>query len=325
MLETWFNQSWYGRIPWTWLLLPFMWVYAAVVKRKRHQFEANSGTSAIPTIVVGNITVGGTGKTPVVQSLVRFLQDKGYKVGVISRGYGGSQTQHPHLITASDSASQVGDEPYMLWQSLRVPVVIDPVRVRGIALLCEHDVDVVISDDGLQHYAMPRDLEVCVLDGNRMLGNGRMLPVGPLREPVSRLGQVDYILIGGQQGFQGFMIQPLHWQNLVTGEKVALDQLQIDKDCTAIAGIGNPEKFFTTIQELGIKCGHKAFVDHYAYTQEDAQKLSQQILMTEKDAAKIRPFAHGNMWSLSIEAKLHEEFYDRLEQDVRAMINMRNN
>ncbi|WP_283786636.1 tetraacyldisaccharide 4'-kinase [Bermanella sp. WJH001] len=310
MLERLFNAAWYGRIPWTWVLWPLLLLVLFVTKRKRQQYLAlNSKPYDVPVIVVGNITLGGTGKTPVVQALVRYLQSQGYTPGVISRGYGGELTDFPHLIQNQDSSQKVGDEPFMLFQSLRIPVVVDPVRARAVPLILEKGVDVIISDDGLQHYGLHRDYEVCVIDGSRGLGNAQLMPVGPLREHRSRLQTVNYILSSDKNVDDNtFQIKPIAWVNLVTNEEQSLASFKSTDDALAIAGIGNPNKFLNTINELGIYCDHKWFPDHYDYKEQDLSGLTQQILMTEKDAVKIKQFAKSDMWYLKIAADLPAAF-----------------
>jgi len=312
LLERLFMASWYGRLQWTRILWPFMWLVSYIVKDKRRQFlEKEKNSSSVPVVVVGNITLGGTGKTPLVQTLVQYLKKKGYHPGIISRGYGSTVQVFPHSITANDGCIEVGDEPFMLFHSLNVPVVIDPKRKNALAHIVTLGVDVVLSDDGMQHYELPRDIEVCVLDGNRLLGNGCLLPVGPLREPASRLEEVDFVmrsgLIGGDDCFD---FLPVSWVNVKTGESVELKKLEVAEEVLAIAGIGNPQKFSKTLTQLNINCPLKSFADHYAYEEADFLDIPGQILMTQKDAVKIRPFARNNMWYLKIEADVSERFLD---------------
>jgi tetraacyldisaccharide 4'-kinase len=320
-----FLAAWYGTSKWTYILWPLMLIYRYVVNAKRKAFlDAKdrldlhvSDASKVPVIVVGNITVGGTGKTPIVQSLVRYLKHKGYTPGIISRGYGGTLDSFPYLIQGVDSSLLVGDEPYMLAHSLDVPVVIDPKRVHALKHIMSFGVDVVISDDGMQHYELPRDIEICVIDGARGLGNQKLIPVGPLREPLSRLQSVDFSLESSSElSNNTFIIEPMAWVNAKTGVKVQLGKLKIDERVNAIAGIGNPGKFFNTLKQMGIKCNGIAFSDHHPYTYEDTDKIKGQILMTEKDAVKIRPFARDDMWYLEISAKLSDTFYERFAQKL---------
>ncbi len=318
MLERLFNASWYGPWQWTWVLWPLALLVSFITKRKRQQFLASPPKAfSVPVIVVGNITIGGTGKTPVVQSLVRYLQEQGYKPGIISRGYGGELNRFPHLITQKDTSQQVGDEPFMMFQSLQVPVVVDPVRARGVACLLENDVNVVISDDGLQHYGLHRDIEICVIDGSRGLGNAQLMPVGPLREARSRLQSVDFVLQSqSTDAVSGFDVVPVAWVNVKTGEQLGVKELNVAADALAIAGIGNPSKFARTLNEMGVQCAHRWFPDHYAYKASDLAPLTGQVLMTEKDAVKIRAFATDDMWYLQIQASLSEVFLDSVKSKL---------
>lgn len=322
MLERLFLSAWYGSSKWTYILWPLMLLYRYVVNNKRSAYLANKDSSVtpVPVIIVGNITVGGTGKTPVVQTLVRYLQQQGYRPGIISRGYGGKVTAFPYSINAVDESQFVGDEPYMLFHSLNVPVVIDPQRKHALKHIVTLGVDVVISDDGMQHYNLPRDIEICVLDGSRGLGNQKLIPVGPLREPSNRLDSVDFVLESANEiSNTNFVIKPKAWVNVKTGKRLALNDFRVGSVVDAIAGIGNPDKFFQSLKSLNIKCSNYGFSDHYAYQINDLEEFKGQLLMTEKDAVKIRPFAHDNMWFLEIEASLSDTFFERFSQRINAI------
>ena len=311
MLERLFMLSWYGHFQWTWILFPISCLFYCVTRLKRTRFlKAQKIKTKVPVVVIGNITVGGTGKTPLVQALVEHLKEKGYKPGVISRGYGASIQNFPHLISLEDRCELVGDEPYMLAHSLNVPVVIDPKRKQALERVMELGVDVVLSDDGMQHYDLPRDIEICVLDGVRMLGNEQLLPVGPLREPKSRLNEVDMVALSGVKGGGNkFDFSPVGWVNVKSGVHVPVSELNIEKDALAIAGIGNPLKFSKSLEKIGIIRPLKAFADHYAYESSDFIEIPGQVLMTQKDAVKIQPFSRENMWYLKIQAGLSDEFF----------------
>lgn len=317
MLERLFNLAWYGKFQWTWVFWPLALIYGFVVNKKRSTFlSSKQGATPVPVIVVGNITVGGTGKTPVVQAIVRHLQKQGFQPGIISRGYGGSIDRFPHLITGNDASHEVGDEPYMLASSLSVPVVIDPIRKQALERVLEEGVNVVISDDGLQHYGLNRDVEICVVDGSRGLGNQQLIPVGPMREPKTRLDHVDYVLTSGKSGYGYFMIKPVCWVNLATKEKRGVGDFIPHEDALALAGIGNPSKFFDTLNSLGIHSETQAYPDHYGFSEQDFKESSRQVLMTEKDAVKIARFAHSDMWYLEIQAELAPEFLDDLTNKI---------
>ncbi len=326
MLERLFMASWYGGLQWTRLLWPVMWLLRLVVNSKRQKFiDSEKIKTSKPVVVVGNITVGGTGKTPLVQALVVHLQSQGLRPGIISRGYGATVTSFPYLLTQSDSSALVGDEPFMLFHSLNVPVVIDPKRKQALDFISKMDVDVVLSDDGMQHYQLPRDIEICVLDGTRGVGNGCLLPVGPLREPVARLETVDYVLYSGKSGqAQCFDFKPMAWVNVKSGKKLPLSELSIHQDAVAIAGIGNPQKFATTLSLIGVNCPLKPFPDHYAFNEGDFKAMPNQVLMTEKDAVKIKPFAHENMWYLQIQAELHSVFVEQFTKKLKACLELKN-
>lgn len=324
MLEQWVNQSWYGKFQWTRALWPLMSLYRSVVEKKRETFLLHPPQRVpLPVVVVGNITAGGTGKTPVVQTLVRKLVEEGYKPAIVTRGYGGNLQRFPHLITHDDSPISVGDEPFMMFSSLNIPVVVDPQRSRAAQYCYEQnelDVNVIICDDGLQHYALNRDIEFCVIDASREFGNGHLIPVGPLREPISRLTSVDFVVRNGGAGSDGFILKPVAWVNLKTSETIAADALHgriKDSAVKAIAGIGNPERYFQTVKSLGIQCDTESFPDHYDFKPQDFDDQSV-YLMTQKDAVKVKPFASEKMWYLEVSADLPAalltEFIIKLKQ-----------
>ena len=310
MLERWILNAWYGKAKWTRLLLPIMWLYSLVVGRKRREYLNQPPSPVLkPVIVVGNITAGGTGKTPVVQALVRAFAGKGYKAAIITRGYGGDLDKYPHMVTQSDSPKAVGDEPYMMYQTLDVPIVVDPNRRQAAKYCCQNlsdQIDLIISDDGLQHYQLHRDIEICVMDAARGIGNGQLIPVGPLREPLERLDAVDVVLRNGVQADDGFVLEPTRWVNLLTGESEAISSFDPGDSVKAIAGIGNPWRFFKTLAKLNISATEQAYPDHHKYSAEDVEGYSGTLLMTEKDAVKIKPFATNNMWYLEVSAVLPE-------------------
>lgn len=322
MLEQWVNRSWYGRFQWTWLFWPLMLLYRFVVQRKRTGFLTSPPPKvAMPVVVVGNITVGGTGKTPVVQSVVRRLLKEGYRPAIITRGYGGSVQAFPHIIQTDDTPANVGDEPFMMASSLNVPVVVDPKRSRAAQYcLDELDVDVIISDDGLQHYALNRDIEICVVDAKREFGNGQLMPVGPLREPLERLNAVDFVLRNGCNSKNGFILAPVNWVNLKNGESLSPEAFHTqirakisksEQNIKAIAGIGNPQRFFDEVTDQGIEAECQPFPDHHDYVESDFDSNTL-YLMTHKDAVKINTFSTGNMWYLDVSANLPQDMMDQL-------------
>lgn len=304
MLERWFNRAWYGGLQWTWLLLPLMLIYRHIVlRRRKHYLAVRAKQLNVPVIVVGNITVGGTGKTPVICELARQLTAQGKRVGVLSRGYGAKAPFYPFPVKADSPVAEAGDEPLLIAQR-GYNVVIDPVRSRGAQQLADMGVDVILCDDGMQHYALYRDIEICLLDGERQLGNRQLLPVGPLREPESRLKEVDFIWYNGRNGADCFYLQPAAFVNIKTRQRISVDAFKAGA-CVAVAGIGNPQRFFLTLQKMGIDVQCIALPDHYVFTEDDfAQYAGRKLIMTEKDAVKCSGFATEHMWYLEVQAEI---------------------
>ncbi len=302
------------------LLWPLSLLFAVVTALRRRLFKIGikkQSTLPVPVIVVGNITVGGSGKTPTVIYLVELLRQHGYKPGVISRGYG-VNFEGVKSVLPSMAARDVGDEPAMIVGRTGVPMVIGRNRIAaGEHLLTHFNVDVIISDDGLQHYALGRDIELLVLDGERRFGNGALLPAGPLREGLWRVKQVDAVVVNGGDSIEGE-----HPMSLVQSalKPVADSNEQapaLSDAMVAIAGIGNPSRFFNSLTDAGFNLNRvKAFDDHQAYCEDELMELSGglPIIMTEKDAVKCRGFAKQNWWYLPVDAKLSSNF-DRLILD----------
>lgn len=312
------TRAWYRRGPsWIWLLMPLEWLVLLVVKKR---FKNRTIVQATPpVIIVGNITVGGTGKTPCVQALIEWAKTQGLQPGVISRGYGAATANFPILITSDTDVTTAGDEAKMLADTTGVPVVIDHNRARALDYLKNYPVNIVISDDGLQHYPLPRNIEIAVIDGQRLLGNGHCLPVGPLREPKWRLETVDLILQNGgcnpYKSAQLFNLRPCSWVNVKTG--ASLDLIELDKSVHyhAVAGIGNPGRFFQTLKELGIRATSQSFPDHHDYSEQDFYFANgDAILMTEKDAIKCIDFAPENWWYLKVIAEIPESALQKITQ-----------
>ncbi|MDP2141359.1 MAG: tetraacyldisaccharide 4'-kinase [Gammaproteobacteria bacterium] len=329
-------DAWYKKRAWLWLLWPLSLLFVLLARQRRRRLERTRTTVAgsPPVIVVGNITVGGTGKSPFVIALVKLLQEHGLRPAIITRGYGGNPPRHPFLVTETSSVEEAGDEAIMISRCVSCPVLVDSNRVRAIeALRQQQSCDVIISDDGLQHYAMARALEIVLIDGERLLGNGLCLPAGPLREPASRLQEVDYIVINGDCNdakdtlgsteTASMHLQPTGWVNLRSGEKVALNALPVTAtgNVHAIAGIGNPQRFFRTVQGLGFSPLCHPFPDHYRFTADDLRfAAGHTIVMTYKDAVKCKSFAEADCWYLAIEAELSEDFRQRLLTDIRGKV-----
>lgn len=321
-------QAWYEGHAGLVAFWPLEKLYRFVVRRKRRAFlqgRLSSYRAPLPVIVVGNITVGGTGKTPLILWLIDYFQQRGLRVGVVSRGYGANPPSWPWLVKADEDAALVGDEPSLVVRRTQVPLVIDPQRPRALQkLLSEYELDVVLSDDGLQHYHLARDLELVLIDQQRGLGNARCLPMGPLREPVERLQTVDAVLINGskQDSAQGFAmyLQPTGLVNVRSGQRYELQMFAAGQKMHAVAGIGNPQRFFTTLRELGWQVQEHAFVDHAQFSAQDlvfADDLP--VVMTEKDAVKCRDFAADNCWYLAVEAMPSPAFKQWLDKKFESI------
>ncbi|MCG9711725.1 tetraacyldisaccharide 4'-kinase [Shewanella insulae] len=334
------NRLWYNRqagVHWllVLLLLPLSGLFYLLTSLRRQLFRLGLKSSArldVPVIVVGNITVGGSGKTPTVIYLIELLRHNGYRPGVISRGYGVEFSGCKRVI-AGMPASEVGDEPAMIVARTQVPMVIGRNRVAaGKALREWQAVDVIISDDGLQHYRLERDIEILVLDGKRRFGNGLLLPAGPLREGRWRQRTVDFTLVNGESAHPEefeMALAPGNWRSVADGELVSANLTESPADNplsenVAIAGIGNPQRFFDTLTHIGVHPVHQhAFDDHQAYSLEAIETVAagRGVLMTEKDAVKCREFAKSNWCYLPVDAKIAPEF----EQQLLTLLRRREN
>lgn len=266
-------------------------------------------------IVVGNLTAGGSGKTPLVVRLCRLLARSGFKPGVISRGYG-RQDRDLRLVGKGSDPRTVGDEPLLIARHAGVPVIVSADRCKAARKLIERGVDIVVADDGLQHYRLPRDLEICVVDGGRVFGNGRCLPAGPLREPVERLDTVDYVVVNGDpavlpenHGAVGMYMQGSVLRSLDDGQSWRLAQFAGCR-VNAVAGIGNPERFFELLRQSRIKVQGYPFPDHHVFSADDFRRMDPNLplLMTEKDAVKCHGLGLKNAWSLEVEAVLPSDW-----------------
>jgi tetraacyldisaccharide 4'-kinase len=281
----------------------------------------------VPVIVVGNISVGGTGKTPLVLWLADFLRQQGYHPGIVSRGYGGGAESAVAVDVRSDP-TVVGDEPLLLTRKSGCPVWVGRDRVAaGSALLRAHpECDVLLSDVGLQHYRLDRDVEIVVVDGDRVFGNGLLLPAGPLREGVSRLRSVDAVVVNGgsleevmplNNGFE-MSLQGEVFRNLLHPEMQARASDLGGKRLHAVAGIGNPQRFFAHLRRLGLAFEEHAFPDHCIFRPQDlGYDNADALLMTEKDAVKCAGFADERYWALAVEAILPPDFGQTVLQKLR--------
>ncbi|MBD1570875.1 MULTISPECIES: tetraacyldisaccharide 4'-kinase [Aliivibrio] len=311
--KIWFDNHFLGKLLWPllWLLsCLFKWI-ATKRKSDYQNGKKQSYRSSVPVVVVGNITAGGNGKTPVVVWLVEQLQSKGYKVGVASRGYGGKAPHYPYLLTETTTPDISGDEPVLIKQRTKAEVAVAPVRSEAVKVLEQQGVDFIITDDGLQHYALQRDIEFIVIDGKRRFGNQHYIPLGPLREGVERLSSVDFLICNGgepQENEVSMRLQPSEAINLVTGEKRSVASLS---NLVAFAGIGHPPRFFETLNQLKANVVHtQGFEDHKAFEPTEIEQLMQygeQLIMTEKDAVKCQSFAQSSWWYLPVDATFPEE------------------
>ena len=292
------------------ILVPVSWLYKIIVFLRRMAFATGLlpvRRVAIPVIVVGNITVGGTGKTPLIIWLTEFLK---------ARGYGGNGRQNPQQIRPDSNPFQVGDEPVLIARNTGVPVATAANRYVAASELLEHtDCNILLCDDGLQHYSLHRDIEIAVIDGDRQLGNGYCLPAGPLREPVSRLKSVDMIVGNGWAGKNQYLME----YNPLAPRSIRDPAVQLDLDSFsgqqihAVAGIGNPDRFFTLLRTRNIRIIKHVFPDHYSYRPEDVEfNDGLPVLMTEKDAVKCLEFNMKNLWFLPIQVRMPNSFEYRL-------------
>ena len=315
-------DAWYSKSFWLYILAPFTFLFSALVKARRNSFIKNPKKvwiSPKPLIVVGNISMGGTGKTPLVKFIASELSKRGFKPGLVSRGYGGKYSGTLE-VTPKTTYKETGDEAQIL-AKLNIPFFIDRNRSRAARKLQEkYDVDVIISDDGLQHYAMGRDIEIAVIDGARRLGNGLAFPAGPLREPKSRLSEVDFIINNGGPTEENeilMTLSPAKFIHLNSGKEYSIDKWPMHNQVHAIAGVGNPNRFFDLLLRLGFEFDKNPFPDHHKYHKKDLYYLDHlPILMTEKDAAKCKHFKNSKIWYLSIESEIESQFIDRLEEKL---------
>ncbi len=324
-LEGNLEALWYGQSPLAWLLLPLSFLFGCAVWLRRRAYGAGwfrMQRLSVPVIVVGNLTIGGTGKTPVTGWLVEFCRAAGYTPGIVSRGYGGRGSREPRLVAPDDDARDVGDEPLLLRRQTGAPVCVHPDRVAAGQCLIAAGVNLIIADDGLQHYRLERDLEIAVLDGERRVGNGFLLPAGPLRESARRLRDVDLVLVNGG---------PAGPQEFVLGVRISgLRELDGESECPlealrgqrvrAVAGIGNPGRFHAQLTDAGLQVIPVPVPDHGTV---DLVALSREsdvpIIMTEKDAVKYAKTGGCPVWVARLEVRLPPEVGARVLERLRAV------
>ena len=318
------ERAWFSGASWVLLLLPLELLFIALSALRRFAYARGflaSYRAPCAVVVVGNILVGGTGKTPVVIALARGLHERGYRVGVVCRGYGGQQQVEPRRVLAGQSdAKSVGDEALMIAEATGLPVVVSSDRAAAVRTLLEEGIDIAVSDDGLQHYALQRDFEIAMLDSARGLGNGHRLPVGPLREPPSRLTTVDWVLQrGGPDPASACPLRVVALENLSSGEVRTVDSDTMPTFVHAVTGIGNPEAFFATLRELGMQVEPHIYPDHHQFSSGDLAPLREAtVVMTAKDAVKCRPFAGPDHWVLQVDVELPAGLLEAVEQRAAA-------
>lgn len=323
-LEHWLNSTWYADAPPPAWLTPFEWLYRLIHAMRRLLYRTKilkSWKAPVPVIVIGNITAGGTGKTPVTMALVKELKTAGWNPGVISRGHG-VRLSTPRLVSKDSLARDVGDEPLLIARQSGVPVCVHPRRAKAAQmLLAQYPVDILVADDGLQHLALERDIEIVVIDGERMFGNGHLLPAGPLRERESKLVQVDIVISNGVSDDADIQMQykPRAFVNVKSGKLVPLTHFQ-GKGCVAVAGIGNPRRFFETLDSLDIHYDEHVFPDHHRYSRKDFADLPElPVLMTAKDAVKCETFASEDWWFLHVAPEFSQAMLPRIENRLQSL------
>ncbi len=307
------------------LLLPLEWVFAALTALRRLAYRRGwrkSSQPGVPVVVVGNLLVGGTGKTPVVIALVQSLEESGMRVAVVSRGYGGSYTGVQRVHGHSD-AQQVGDEALLIARSIGGPVYVARDRASAAQAAAAEGVGLIVCDDGLQHYALSRDIEVVTIDSDIGFGNGHLLPVGPLREPRRRLASVDFLLErGGQDPFTGLGFKPIRFCRLGSDEVRPLNAPEFATGVHALAAIARPGRFFDTLEELDIPTQTHALKDHEALSNELLASLADKpLLMTSKDAVKCTPDAHPDAWVLEMAVVFPKGFVSALHSRLATLTN----
>ncbi|WP_251359875.1 tetraacyldisaccharide 4'-kinase [Kangiella sp. TOML190] len=313
--QQFFESIWYVKKSW-WLYLfyPLHWLLALLVILRRACYKLgifNSAKPNVPVIVIGNINVGGTGKTPLAIHLLKFLKAEGFKPGLVTRGYGGQSEQYPIVVEQTSKPCQVGDEPKLIFNNTQSPVVVDRQRARGAQkLVDEFSCDLILCDDGLQHYALQRDIEILVVDAERQFGNGLLMPLGPLREPVSRASQTDLTVVNGDT----MQLNPAKLRSVKDRSEI---ELKLQGSITAIAAIGNPQRFYNTLTQLGYEFSSQSFADHHHFSPEDFENIEGSIIMTEKDAVKCQEFANDNCYYLPVTAQLAPELSTNLLNLIR--------
>jgi len=322
----WLQHHWYRITPLHLLLIPISLIFGVLVALRRELYRNGMKTSErllLPVIVVGNINVGGTGKTPLVIALAQQLITQGWHPLIISRGYK-SAARHPQQIAPSMSAYQSGDEPLLMAKRNLCPVWVgkDRISTARAAMQAHQQCDVLLCDDGLQHYRLQRDVEIAIIDGERGFGNGWLLPAGPLREPVSRLQTVDAVVVNGDAAAEGQFAMRLEgavFYNLLDPDLTATAEDFRKSKIQAVAGIGNPQRYFQHLEKLGISFTPHAFPDHHPYSANDLAFTDYDaILLTEKDAVKCTAFADTRYWVLRVDAQFDSALLEHILRKIKS-------
>jgi tetraacyldisaccharide 4'-kinase len=333
----WLHRVWYEGASYYQMLLPLSGLYWMIITLRRCLYGLGilgRHRAIVPVIIVGNITAGGTGKTPVTIWLAGELQRRGFKAGIVSRGYGGSKSSTSMRVDTASDPDVVGDEPVLLARKTGCTVVVDSNRARAAQMLVDDGVNVIIADDGLQHYRLERTYEICVIDGARGLGNRFLLPAGPLRETIDRLSEVDQVLINGRRGDNAVELTAVE-QNAIEFELVAREVTRLNGSLTrpiegfsgttvhAVAAIGNPARFFDMLRAHGIQVIEHAFRDHARLSASDLRFGDDfEILMTEKDAVKLDATTSDKYWTvpvdLEIDPVLSSPWLEQIESRLRS-------
>lgn len=323
-------RAWYGDARWLHWLKPLSRLYRVVAEKRRRAWQGAGRVpyrASVPVIVVGNLSAGGTGKTPLTLALCQHLQQQGWKPAIVSRGYGGKSPHYPLRVTRETAPEHSGDEALLLALNTDVPVVVDPDRSRAVRMLqAQLQPDVILCDDGLQHYALARDIEIVVVDGQRGFGNGLLLPAGPLRESPQRLLEVDYVIVNGEGNVTlppgvtsiPMRIAAVSLVNIASGEILDCARWQArygegHDRVHAVAGIGNPARFFSTLSGEGFAIIAHPFPDHHRFRAHDINFADgRPVVMTEKDAVKCLTFVDARHWCLKVQAVLPAQFLQHI-------------
>lgn len=329
------ERVWFEKHPARFVLVPLLFplsvLFYVITSVRKYAYKTgvlSHFRANVPVIIVGNIGVGGNGKTPMVLWLVELLRKSGFKPGVISRGYGGKAPYYPYFLDDNTQVQFSGDEPFLIFQRTKVPVCVGANRQQSIEKLQASGCDFIIADDGMQHYKLGRDIEIAVVDGKRRFGNGLLLPAGPLRELPKRLATTDFVICNSGESHINevpMSLAPGYFVNLMTNEKLSIKAFNEKyQTVNAIAGIGAPKRFFDTLTSIGVQINEsKGFVDHHQFQAEDFSQLPEPqlpLLMTEKDAVKCKDFNLAHAWYLTVDAKLPDSFSQSLLERI-AQIN----